>query len=493
MVGHWIDGEPVVPPGVATADVFDPATGRVSGRVALADRELVDRAIRSSVAAGAGWRDLPLSRRMPIMHRLRSALIDHADELARAIASEHGKVIDDAAGEIQRGLEIVELACSAPVMLKGGYSEQVAGGIDTYSIRQPLGVCIGITPFNFPAMVPLWMFPIALACGNTFVLKPSERDPSASLILARLALEAGVPPGVLNVVQGDRDAVLALLDHVDVAAVSFVGSTAVAREVYRRAAESGKRVQALGGAKNHVVVMPDADVEQAADAAVSAAFGSTGQRCMAISVAVAVGPIADQLVAEISARVGRLRVGAASEASSEMGPLVTAGARDRVRDYIERGVRSGATLVNDGRETAVDGGDGFFMGPTVFDRVSSGMDIYDDEVFGPMLGVVRVRSLDEALELIGRNPYGNGAAIFTGSGAAARQFQHEVQAGMVGVNVPIPVPVGYYSFGGWGDSLFGDTHLYGPEGFQFYTRGKVVTSRWPNDASTGVSLGFPNG
>lgn len=495
VIGHWIDGQVVIPESARRGDVLDPATGLVSAEVVFADTTTVEAAIESSLRAAAGWRELPMSRRVPILHQYRALILENADALARVISREHGKMVDDAAGEIQRGLEIIDLACSAPVMLRGNFSEQVAGGIDTFSMRQSIGVCVGITPFNFPAMVPMWMFPVALACGNTFILKPSERDPSASLLLAELASEAGIPPGVLNVLQGDRLAVTTLLEHPDIAAVSFVGSTPVAREVYSRAAAAGKRVQALGGAKNHVVVMPDADLGQAADAAVSAAFGSAGQRCMALSVTVAVGAIADDLVAEISTRVKQLKVGPASDPTSEMGPVITSEARDRVVSYIESGAAGGATLVDDGRSSDVAGDSGgFFVGPTLFDDVKPGIGVYDDEVFGPLLSVVRVESLAEGLDLIDRNQYGNGAAIFTASGAAAREFQHRVQAGMVGINVPIPVPVGYYSFGGWGDSLFGDTHLYGPEGFQFYTRGKVVTSRWPtNQTSPGVSLTFPNG
>jgi len=493
-IGHWIDGALVAPADARTGEVFDPALGRPTAHVLHADGGLVDAAVQSAARAFPAWRDMPLSRRMPIMHRLRAGLIEHADELARTIASEHGKMVDDAAGEIARGLEVVELACSAPTLLKGEHSPQVAGGVDTFSLRQPLGVCAGITPFNFPAMVPLWMFPVALACGNAFVLKPSERDPSASLLLAEIVHEAGVPAGVFNVVQGDKVAVDALLDHPEVRAISFVGSTPVARSVYERAASAGKRVQALGGAKNHMVVLPDADVGQAADAAVSAAFGSAGQRCMAVSVAVAVGTVADELVGEIATRAAKLVTGPASDAASEMGPVVTAAARDRVRDHVERGVAAGATLVADGRDVAVAGHEeGFFVGPTVLDHVRPGMDVYDEEVFGPLLVVVRVETLDAALELVNENPYGNGAAIFTRSGGAARRFQQEVEAGMVGVNVPIPVPVGFYSFGGWGDSLFGDTHVYGPEAFRFYTRGKVVTSRWPaGEPTAGVSLAFPN-
>jgi malonate-semialdehyde dehydrogenase (acetylating)/methylmalonate-semialdehyde dehydrogenase len=493
LIAHWIDGAPYAPDVTRRGDVADPARGATTATVALADQAVVDRAVQSAKRALPAWRDMPLSRRIPILQRFRQLLIEHVDELARIIASEHGKMVDDAAGEIQRGLEVVDLACAAPSMLKGEYSDQVATDVDTYSLRQPVGVCVGITPFNFPAMVPLWMFPIALACGNAFVLKPSERDPSASLLLARLASDAGLPPGVLNVVHGDKAAVDALLDHEDVSAISFVGSTVVARYIYERAAANGKRVQALGGAKNHLVVLPDADVGQAADAAVSAAFGSAGQRCMAVSVAVAVGSIGDELVAAIGERVGKLRVGAASDQSSEMGPVITPQARERVEDYIARGAAAGAEVIADGRNLSVEGhANGNFVGPSVVDHVRPGMDVYEHEVFGPLLSVVRAKTLDEALELIEDNRYGNGAAIFTSSGAAARRFVREADAGMVGVNVPIPVPVGFYSFGGWGDSLFGDTHVYGPESFHFYTRSKVVTSRWPREAA-GVRLAFPNG
>jgi malonate-semialdehyde dehydrogenase (acetylating) / methylmalonate-semialdehyde dehydrogenase len=492
-IPHWIDGAPAAPESTDFGEVIDPARGVVTAQVLLADAAVVDLAVRSARQALGGWRDLSLSRRIPILQRFRQLLVEHTGEVAALIASQHGKMVDDAAGEIQRGLEVVELACAAPTLLKGEYSDQVAAGVDTYSLRQPVGVCVGITPFNFPAMVPLWMFPIALACGNTFVLKPSERDPGASLLLARLASEAGLPPGVLNVVQGDKTAVAALLDHPDVSAVSFVGSTPVARYIYERSAATGKRVQALGGAKNHLVVLPDADIEQAADAAVSAAFGSAGQRCMAVSIAVAVGGIGDQLAAAIADRVAKLRVGPASDPTSEMGPVITADARDRVRQYVGRGESAGAEVVADGRGLTIPGHErGNFVGPTVVDRVRPGMDVYDEEVFGPLLGIVRAETLDEALQLIGDNPYGNGAAIFTRSGGASRRFVREVEAGMVGVNVPIPVPVGFYSFGGWGDSLFGDTHVYGPESFHFYTRSKVVTSRWPDEAE-GVKLAFPNG
>jgi malonate-semialdehyde dehydrogenase (acetylating)/methylmalonate-semialdehyde dehydrogenase len=491
-INHWIDGN-LYRAADRRGEVRDPARGVQTGAVALADEQTVDAAVAAAARALPAWRALPLSRRMPIMQRFRALVAKHSDELAAVIAAEHGKMVDDAAGEVARGLEVIDLACSAPTLLKGEFSDQVAAGVDTYSMRQSVGVCVGITPFNFPAMVPLWMFPIALACGNTFVLKPSERDPSAPMILARLADQAGLPAGVLNVVHGDRVAVDALLTHPDVDAVSFVGSTAVARHIYETAARHGKRVQALGGAKNHMVVLPDADVELAADAVVSAAFGSAGQRCMAISVAVAVGGVADDLVEAIRERAARLRVGPSSAADSEMGPVITPDARDRVAHHVGLAAQAGADVVVDGRGLQVEGhGDGSFVGPCVVDRVTPGMDVYEEEVFGPLLSVVRVDDYDAALELIANSRYGNGAAVFTRSGGAARDFVRRVEAGMVGVNVPIPVPVGFYSFGGWGDSLFGDTHVYGPDGFHFYTRNKVVTSRWP-DVADGVRLAFPNG
>jgi malonate-semialdehyde dehydrogenase (acetylating) / methylmalonate-semialdehyde dehydrogenase len=490
-IGHWIDGAPTTPSGARTGPVVDPATGQTIASVALATPGDVDAAVQAARRAWPAWRATPLSRRMPVLYALRDRLTARSGELARIIAAEHGKTVEDATGEIARGLEVVELACSAPQMLKGEMSSQVAGGVDTFSLRQPVGVCVGITPFNFPAMVPLWMFPVALACGNTFVLKPSERDPSAALLLARIAAEAGVPDGVLNVVQGDREAVDALLIHPDVAAVSFVGSTPVARHVYATAAAPGKRVQALGGAKNHLVVLADADLDQAADALVSAAFGSAGQRCMAVAVAVVVDAVADDLVARVARRAGALRVGPSSDPASEMGPLITRAARERVEAAIAGAATAGATIVADGRDIAVAGHEnGFFVGPTVIDDVAPA-DVYREELFGPVLSVVRVADLDAALALVNAGPYGNGAAIFTADGAAARRFTEEVEAGMVGLNVPIPVPVGSYSFGGWGDSLFGDTHVYGPEGFRFYTRGKVVTSRWLDSGAAGVRLGFP--
>jgi malonate-semialdehyde dehydrogenase (acetylating)/methylmalonate-semialdehyde dehydrogenase len=493
-VGHWIAGAAADARSGRRQDIFDPAVGGVTGSVALADVETVDAAVQAAVDALPGWRETPLTRRMPILREFRALLAANTGRLSEIIASEHGKMRDDAAGEVARGLEVVDLACAAPTMLKGGFSEQVATGIDTYSVLQPVGVCAGITPFNFPVMVPLWMFPIALACGNTFVLKPSERDPSASLLMAELWAEAGLPDGVFNVVQGDVVAVNRLLEHPDVDAVSFVGSTPVARHVYETATRHGKRVQALGGAKNHLVVLPDADMGQAADAAVSAAFGSAGQRCMAVSIAVAVGSAGDALAQEINDRVTQLVTGPADDPSSDMGPVITRQARDRVAASIGRGVEDGAEVITDGRDLKVDGhSGGNFIGPSVLDHVTPEMSVYAEEVFGPLLGIVRAESLSDALALIAANPYGNGAAIFTRSGGAARRFVHEVEAGMVGVNVPIPVPVGFYSFGGWGDSLFGDTHVYGPEGFHFYTRSKVVTSRWPDAEPTGVDLTFPNG
>ena len=412
-------------------------------------------------------------------------------EIAAILTAEHGKVPSDALGEVSRGLENLEFACGVPHLLKGGYSEQVSGGIDVYQIRQPLGVVAGITPFNFPAMVPMWMFANAIACGNTFVLKPSEKDPSASLFIARLLAEAGVPDGVFNVVNGDRVAVDRILEHPDVQAVSFVGSTPIAKYIYETGTRHGKRVQALGGAKNHMVVLPDADIDMAADAAVSAAYGSAGERCMAISVVVAVGDVADPLVEAIQSRLPRLRVGPGSDPSSEMGPLVTREHRDKVASYVEKALTDGADVVADGRANPVADGDGFFLGVSLLDRVTPDMESYRNEIFGPVLEVVRVGTYAEAVALVNDNPYGNGAAIFTRDGGAARQFQFEAQVGMIGINVPIPVPVAYYSFGGWKSSLFGDLHMYGPEGVQFYTRAKVVTSRWPDPGSSSVDLGFP--
>ncbi len=490
---HWIGGKLWEGAAQRRGDIFNPATGKVSGTVDFASAQVVDDAAAAASKAFEGWRAASVSKRTNVMFAFRQLVKEHADELAEVISAEHGKVAADAAGEVARGQEVVEFACGIGHLLKGGFSENVSTGVDAYSIRQPLGVVAGITPFNFPAMVPMWMFPVAIACGNAFVLKPSEKDPSASLLLARLWQEAGLPDGVFNVVQGDKEAVDAILTHPDIKAVSFVGSTPIARYVYEHGTAAGKRVQALGGAKNHMVVLPDADTDLAADAAVSAGFGSAGERCMAVSVLVAVGGVADELVGKIADRVSGLRVGPGSDERSEMGPLVTAAHRDKVASYLDSGVAEGATLAVDGRVHPVIGGeqDGFWLGPSVLDHVTPQMGCYTDEIFGPVLSVVRVPSYGDALSLVSGNPYGNGTAIFTNDGGAARRFVSEVETGMVGVNVPIPVPMSYYSFGGWKASLFGDTHVHGTEGIHFYTRGKAVTSRWLDPSHGGVSLGFP--
>jgi len=492
LLSHWVDGKRWEGGGSRRSDVFDPAAGSVAAHVALASAADVDHAVRSARAAFPGWSAHSLGRRAQVLFAFRELLLRHRDELARRITREHGKVLSDARGEVARGIEVVEFACGIPQLLKGEHSESVSEQVDVHSLRQPLGVVSGITPFNFPAMVPLWMFPIAIACGDTFVLKPSERDPGTSLLLAELLGRAGAPDGVLNVVQGDREAVDALLAHPEIDAVSFVGSTAVARHVYASAASHGKRVQALGGAKNHLVVLPDADLDLAADAAIGAAYGSAGERCMAVSVVVAVEPAGDELVAKLAERARALRVGDGSLPGVEMGPLVTREHRDRVAGYVASGVAEGARLVVDGRELRVDARpDGFFLGPTLFDRVTPAMAIYRDEIFGPVLCVARCGSREEALALVNANPYGNGVAIFTRDGEAARRFERAVRVGMVGVNVAIPVPVAYYSFGGWGLSLFGDSHAYGPDAIRFYTRGKVVTSRWAAPRSGAPDLVFP--
>jgi malonate-semialdehyde dehydrogenase (acetylating) / methylmalonate-semialdehyde dehydrogenase len=490
QIGHWIDG--VARPGMSgrSGPVYNPATGRQTGEVAFASVEEVDRAVQAARRAFPDWRAQSLSRRTELFFRIRALLDEHREDIARLLTAEHGKVLSDAMGEVARGIEVIDYCCGLPELLKGGFSEQASTGVDVYSIRQPVGVVAGITPFNFPAMVPMWMWAPALACGNTFVLKPSEKDPSASLFTAELLAEAGLPAGVFNVVQGDKVAVDAVLEHPDIGAVSFVGSTPIARYVYETGTRHGKRVQALGGAKNHMIVLPDADIEMAADAAVSAGYGSAGERCMAVSMVVAVGDVADPLVAAINERLPKVKVGDGLDPASEMGPLVTEAHRDKVASYIERGRAEGATVVADGRESA-PGGDGFFLGVTLLDDVRPGMDVYRDEIFGPVLGVTRVGTYDEAVRLVNENPYGNGVALFTRDGGVARQFQFDVEAGMVGINVPIPVPVAYYSFGGWKASLFGDTHVYGPEGINFYTRRKVVTSRWPDPATSRVDLGFP--
>ena len=447
-------------------------------------------AVQAAKRASEAWRTFSLSRRTELFFRIRQLVHEHSEDIARFLTLEHGKVLSDAKGEVARGLEVIEFCCGIPQLLKGEFSEQASTGIDVYSIRQPLGVVAGITPFNFPAMVPMWMWAPAIASGNTFVLKPSEKDPSASVFTAELLKEAGLPDGVFNVVHGDKVAVDAVLDHPDIAAVSFVGSTPIARYVYETATAHGKRVQALGGAKNHMIVLPDADIDMAADAAVSAGYGSAGERCMAVSMLVAVGGAADELVEAIQERLPKVKVGSGLDPDSEMGPLVTREHRDKVASYIDRGLEEGAKVVADGRETAPDG-DGFYLGVSLLDDVKPEMDVYKDEIFGPVLGVTRVDTYDEAVRLVNDNPYGNGVAIFTRDGGVARQFQFDVRAGMVGVNVPIPVPVAYYSFGGWKSSLFGDLHVYGPEGIQFYTRGKVVTARWPDPATSKVDLGFP--
>jgi len=466
--------------------VYNPATGQVQARVLLAGTADVDQAVQTAKKAYAAWQDVSLTRRARIMFAFRNLVEQHADDLARLVSAEHGKVISDAKGEVIRGLEVVEFACGIPQLLKGEFSDQVSTDVDAYSFRQPLGVCAGITPFNFPAMVPMWMHPMAIATGNTFVLKPSERDPSASMLVAELYAAAGLPDGVFNVVHGDKVAVDALLDHPDVAAISFVGSTPIASYVHRRASEQGKRVQALGGAKNHAVVLPDADLDFAAGQIISAGYGSAGERCMAISAVVAVGTAGDELVGRLRDEAAGITVGPGDDAASDMGPIVTRQARDRIAGYVSRGEQAGATLVVDGRNLVVAGHeDGFFIGPSLFDHVATDMDIYTDEIFGPVLVVLRADSLAQAIELINANPYGNGTAVFTSSGHAARTFQRSVHVGMIGVNVPIPVPMAFYSFGGWKDSLFGDTHVHGAEGIRFYTRAKAITTRWPDpqDAS----------
>ena len=497
-ITHWADGTAFAGASDRWADVTNPATGAVSGRVALADQADAEHVITSAKTAARGWAATSLARRTQVMFAFRELLNSRKDELARLITAEHGKVHSDALGEISRGQEVVEFACGIAHVLRGGHTHGASTGVDVHSKRSPLGVVGIISPFNFPAMVPMWFFPIAIAAGNTVVLKPSEKDPSAALWLADLWKQAGLPDGVFNVLQGDKTAVDALLHSRDVQAISFVGSTPIAEYVYEQASRRGKRVQALGGAKNHMVVLPDADLDLAADAAVSSGYGSAGERCMAISVLVAVDPVGDDLVARIAERTRTLRVGdgrLGAEQEADMGPLVTETHRDRVAGFITSGEDAGAKLVVDGREVQPDGErDGFWLGPTLFDHVQPDMDIYREEIFGPVLAVVRVGSYDEAVALINGNEYGNGTAIFTNDGGAARRFEEDVEVGMIGVNVPIPVPVAYYSFGGWKRSLFGDTHAHGTEGVHFFTRGKVVTSRWINPAARptgGLELGFP--
>ena len=491
-VNHWIGGRVVVGTSGREGPIFDPATGRVTKHVDFASVAEVGAAVAEAKAAFPAWRATSLSKRTDILFKIRNLVEAHRHDLAACLTSEHGKVPSDALGEVARGLENLEFACGIPNLLKGGFSEQASTGVDVYQIRQPLGVVAGITPFNFPAMVPMWMFGNAIACGNTFILKPSEKDPSASMLLAELLAEAGVPDGVFNVIHGDKVAVDAILEHQDIAAVSFVGSTPIAKYIYETGTANGKRVQALGGAKNHMIVLPDADIDMAADAAISAGYGSAGERCMAIATIVAVGEVADPLVEAIKTRLPKVKVGPGSDPSAEMGPLVTEQHRDKVASYLDSSAEQGATVVADGREHPLyDGSDGFFLGVSLIDNVTPQMDAYRDEIFGPVLTVMRVKTYDEAVRLINENQYGNGTAIFTRDGGAARQFQFEVNAGMVGINVPIPVPVAYYSFGGWKQSLFGDLHMYGPEGIQFYTRAKIVTSRWPDPGTSKIDLGFP--
>ncbi len=492
-VQHWIGGSATSGASTRTAPVWNPATGEQQAEVLLAEPADVQHAVAAAAKAGETWRDASLSKRTSVLFAFRQLMNENIDELAAIVSDEHGKVISDARGEVQRGLEVVEFACGIPQLLKGDYSDQVSTGVDSFSFRQPLGVVAGITPFNFPVMVPCWMHPVAIACGNTFVLKPSERDPSASIRVAQLWQEAGLPDGVFNVVHGDKVAVDALLDSQQVAAISFVGSTPIARYIHGRATDTGKRVQALGGAKNHAIVLPDADLDYAADQLSAAAFGSAGQRCMAISATVAVGASGDPLVERLKARAETVRVGTGRDETSEMGPVVTAEARDRVVGYIGSGEKQGASVVVDGRGLVVDGYEnGFFVGPTVLDHVTADMDAYRNEIFGPVLSVTRVDTVDEAIAFINANPYGNGTAIFTSSGEAARRFQREVTVGMIGINVPIPVPMAYHSFGGWKDSLFGESPIHGPEGIRFYTRAKVVTARWPHvEQSVAASYHFP--
>jgi malonate-semialdehyde dehydrogenase (acetylating)/methylmalonate-semialdehyde dehydrogenase len=492
MISHWIDGKRDDGHSGRTGPVFDPATGKEQARVAFAGEEEVDKAVAAAKNAFSEWRGTSLTKRAQIMFKIRSLLDEAKDDLAEVISREHGKTKPDARGEVQRGLETVEFACGIPQLLKGDCSAQVSTGVDLTSVREPLGVVGCITPFNFPAMVPLWMTPIAIACGNTVVLKPSEKDPSTANALAELFSKAGLPNGVFNVLHGDRIAVERMIEHPDVAALSFVGSTPVARAIYEGGTRHGKRVQALGGAKNHMLVLPDADMDLAADSAVSAAYGSAGERCMAISVVVAVGSAGDLLLPKIQERIEALKIGSAEDPNAEMGPLITAEHRDKVVSYIDSGVEEGAKLILDGRGLKVENcEDGFFVGPTLFDQVDRDMKIYRDEIFGPVLAIVRAEHFNDALNLVNENPYANGTAIFTNDGGAARRFEREIQVGMVGINVPIPVPLGFYSFGGWKNSLFGAHSIYGPDGVHFYTRSKVVTTRWPEPEHRGVDLGFP--
>jgi malonate-semialdehyde dehydrogenase (acetylating)/methylmalonate-semialdehyde dehydrogenase len=488
-ISHWVNGSMVSDKPERTGEIFNPATGEVSGTVAFADAATVDKIVNISEKAFEQWRHASLTKRTQVLFSFRELVNKNKEKIAALITAEHGKVLSDAQGEVTRGLEVVEFACGIPHLLKGGFSEEVSTGVDVYSIRQPLGPVAIISPFNFPAMVPMWFFPIALACGNTVIVKPSEKDPSAIMFIAELLKEAGLPDGVFNVIHGDKVAVDALLNHPKIKSISFVGSTPIAKYVYENGTKSGKRVQALGGAKNHMIVLPDADLELAADAAINAGFGSAGERCMAISAIVAVEPIADKLIEKIKERTLKIKTGDGTK-GADMGPLVTKIHRDKVASYIAAGEKEGAKVVVDGRDIKVDG-DGFWLGPTLFDQVKPNMSIYLEEIFGPVLSVIRVKSYDEALKLVNDHQYGNGTAIFTNDGGAARRFQNEVEVGMVGINVPIPVPMAYFSFGGWKNSLFGDSHAHGTEGVHFFTRGKVVTSRWLDPSHGGINLGFP--
>ena len=492
QIGHFIGGNPMASRSERTSDVFNPATGAVTAKVSLATSAELNAAVAAAHAAFPAWSQTSPLRRARVMFKFKELLEEHSDQLAALITAEHGKVFTDAKGEVTRGIEVVEFACGIPQMMKGEYSEQVAGGIDAWSIRQALGVCVGITPFNFPVMVPMWMFPMAIACGNTFVLKPSERDPSASLLLAQLLTDAGLPDGVFNVVQGDKEAVDGLLHHPDVRAVSFVGSTPIAEYIYATGCAQGKRVQALGGAKNHMVVMPDADIPQTVDALMGAAFGSAGERCMAISVVVAVGNVADQLVEALVPRIAALKITQGMDMSAEMGPVVTQVHKDKIAGYIATGVKEGAKLVADGRGFVLPGHEnGFFLGGSLFDHVTPEMTIYKEEIFGPVLCIVRVPDFATALDLVNAHEYGNGTAIYTRDGNTAREYTHRVQVGMVGVNVPIPVPMAFHSFGGWKRSLFGDHHAHGPESVRFYTKQKAVTQRWPASTAAGAEFAMP--
>ena len=488
-ITHWINGKSFDDSAKRHGEIFNPATGEVSKKVAFGTAATVDAAVKAATDAFTEWRHSSLTKRVNVLFAFRELVNTNKEKIAALITAEHGKVLSDAAGEVTRGLEVVEFACGIPHLLKGGFSEEVSTGVDVYSIRQALGPVAIISPFNFPAMVPMWFFPVAIACGNTVIVKPSEKDPSAAMFLAQLWKEAGLPDGVFNVVHGDKEVVDAILTHPGIKSVSFVGSTPIAKYVYETGTKSGKRVQALGGAKNHMVVLPDADLDLAADAAINAGFGSAGERCMAISALVVVEPVADELVAKIKERAVKLKTGDGTK-GADMGPLVTQVHRDKVASYVDAGEKEGATIVVDGR-TVNPGGNGFWLGPTLFDHVTPKMSIYTDEIFGPVLSVIRVKSYDEALALVNSHQYGNGTAIFTNDGGAARRYQNEVEVGMVGINVPIPVPMAYYSFGGWKNSLFGDSHAHGTEGVHFFTRGKVVTSRWLDPSHGGINLGFP--